>query len=291
MSFDVAKGEIVGLLGPNGAGKSTTVKILAGVLYPTSGDARILGLDPFKRRIDNARNIGVLFGQRSHLLWDLPPIDAFSLLRKVYGLSQAEYEARLRELSDLLGLDELMRQSVRTLSLGQRMRCELAAAFLHRPRVVYLDEPTIGLDIEGKHAIREFIRSISQEHHTAIILITHDLTDIQELCERVLVINEGALIYDGSLEHLMTRHASSRSIQAELADGSADAVHAKLAQRWPHAAIVVEGTRLRVSGIGASEDIVSAVRLIMDGAGLRSITVLDPPIEDVILSVYQHGVA
>ena len=138
MSFDVAKGEIVGLLGPNGAGKSTTVKILAGVLYPTSGDARILGLDPFKRRIDNARNIGVLFGQRSHLLWDLPPIDAFELLRKVYGLSQPDYEARLRELSDLLGLDELMRQSVRTLSLGQRMRCELAAAFLHRPRVVYL---------------------------------------------------------------------------------------------------------------------------------------------------------
>jgi len=162
VSFDVAEGEIVGLLGPNGAGKSTTVKILAGVLYPTSGDARILGLDPFKRRIDNARNIGVLFGQRSHLLWDLPPIDAYALLRKVYGLSQADYEARLRELSDLLGLDELMRQSVRTLSLGQRMRCELAAAFLHRPRVVYLDEPTIGLDIEGKHAIREFIRSISR---------------------------------------------------------------------------------------------------------------------------------
>ena len=290
VSFDIKRGEVVGLIGPNGAGKSTTVKMLTGVLFPTDGDISVFGRNPFHQRIANAQDIGVIFGQRSHLLFDLPPIDSYVLLRHVYGMSANDFEEQTATLTELLGLQDLLRQPVRTLSLGQRMRCELGAAFLHRPRLVYLDEPTIGLDIEAKHRIRDFLRMISRSQGTTVLLTTHDLVDIQQLCERVMVLNHGALIYDGPLQGLIERHASVRSIEAEIEAPTAAALEQPLAARWPEALVTVDGPRLHVSGIASAEEIVEASRLIMAQAGVHNITVREPPIEDVILSVYRHGV-
>jgi ABC-2 type transport system ATP-binding protein len=205
VTFSIARGEIVGLLGPNGAGKSTTVKIMCGVLHPTEGEVRVLGRDPHRQRIENGQEIGVLFGHRSHLLYELPPIDSFRFLRAVYQIEEGAYRRTLARLTDVLELGPLLHQVVRTLSLGQRMRCEVAATFLHSPKVVYLDEPTIGLDVNAKRTIRAFIRSLVDELGTTVVLTTHDLADIEELCERVILIDHGRVVYDGSLRRLRER--------------------------------------------------------------------------------------
>ncbi len=290
LSLTIERGEVLGLLGPNGAGKSTAVKLLTGVLYPTAGSVRVLGRDPFEDRIANAQDIGVLFGQRSHLLHDLPAVDSFGLLRHLYGILPADYAARLADLTELLELDQLLSQPVRTLSLGQRMRCEIAATFLHQPKIVFLDEPTIGLDVEAKRRIRAFIGSVSRSLGTTVLLTTHDLIDVQELCERVVVLNKGTAVFDGLLRDLIRRHAASRAVEVDAPEAVARAIARGVSAAWPDALVTQEGSRLRVSEIGDQTAVLEVTRQIMARDGVRSLSVVEPPIEDVILSVYRHGV-
>ncbi|SEH03223.1 ABC-2 type transport system ATP-binding protein [Nonomuraea solani] len=213
LSFTVAEGEFVGYLGPNGAGKSTTIKMLCGILTPTSGKVRVAGLDPSRRRTTLARRIGVVFGQRTTLWWDLPLADSFQLIRHLYKVDRKEFAARLAELTETLGLDAFIRTPVRQLSLGQRMRGDLAAALLHAPDVLVLDEPTIGLDVVGKAGIRDFLRRLNAERGTTVLLTTHDLGDIERLCRRVMLIDHGRLAFDGTLDDLMATAPGQSSIE------------------------------------------------------------------------------
>jgi ABC-2 type transport system ATP-binding protein len=202
ISFEIPRGQFVGYVGPNGAGKSTTVKMLSGILHPTSGDVSVNGRSPQRERQKVTREIGVVFGQRTQLWWDLPTVDSFELLAAMYDVSRPDYKAFMRTLGELLDLDEFLDVPVRRLSLGQRMRADLAAALIHSPSVLFLDEPTIGLDVIAKSRVREFLTKINKDQGVTILLTTHDLRDIEELCERVMVINHGKLIYDGSLDSL-----------------------------------------------------------------------------------------
>jgi ABC-2 type transport system ATP-binding protein len=212
VTFALEPGELVGYIGPNGAGKSTTIKMLTGILVPTSGVVRVAGLVPWKNRKENARNIGVVFGQRSQLYWDLPLVESFELLRAIYGVPHDQYRRNLREFVEILEMDDFMRTPVRQLSLGQRMRGDFAAALLHSPRIVYLDEPTIGLDVVAKQAIREFIARINSERQTTIVLTTHDLADVERLCRRIILIDHGTLIYDGDIERIKTEYGRFRTL-------------------------------------------------------------------------------
>ncbi|MBO5474455.1 MAG: ATP-binding cassette domain-containing protein [Lachnospiraceae bacterium] len=202
ISFAIADGEMVGYIGPNGAGKSSTIKILSGILTPDSGSCLIDGRVPWKDRREHVRQIGVVFGQRSQLWWDVPVLDSFELLKDIYSISQYDYQHNLEELTQLLHLQELLKIPVRQLSLGQRMRCELAASLLHSPRVLFLDEPTIGLDAVSKLAVREFIQRLNAAHKTTVILTTHDMQDIEALTKRIILIGKGRVLLDGTLEDM-----------------------------------------------------------------------------------------
>lgn len=212
VSFSIEKGEIVGYIGPNGAGKSTTIKMLSGILLPTAGNIRVNGLDPFKDRKKYVSNIGVVFGQRSQLSWDIPAEDTFDLLKDIYDLSDKEYQKTKTELVNLLNIQEVMKQPVRSLSLGQRMRCEIAASLLHKPKILFLDEPTIGLDAESKKIVRDFIKKLNKNHKTTVILTTHDMTDIEALAKRIILIGKGELLYDGTLSNLKKKYGSYKEV-------------------------------------------------------------------------------
>ncbi|WP_217593272.1 ATP-binding cassette domain-containing protein [Cohnella sp. GbtcB17] len=212
ISFQIPQGEICGYIGENGAGKSTTIKMLTGILVPTSGHIKVNGFVPHKEREKFVQGIGVVFGQRSQLWWDIGVIESFRLLRKVYGVGENDFKRLLDELVETLSLGELLNRPVRKLSLGQRMRCELAAALLHNPSILFLDEPTIGLDIVVKTEIREFLKRINRERGTTILLTTHDLQDIEALCSRVIMLDDGRIIYDGGLEELKTRWGKGREV-------------------------------------------------------------------------------
>ena len=216
LSFSIGEGELVGYIGPNGAGKSTTVKVMSGILTPDEGTCTILGRTPWRERVAHVQHIGVVFGQRSQLWWDVPVQDSFDLLRDIYGIPRAEHAARLDALAQVLDIGGLLRTPVRQLSLGQRMRCEVAAALLHRPRILFLDEPTIGLDAVSKLALRDFLRHINREDGVTMILTTHDMDDIAALCSRVMVIGHGKLLYDGGLNALRATYAPMRVIQARV---------------------------------------------------------------------------
>src|SRR6185437_9290264 len=216
VSLTIERGEMVGYIGPNGAGKSTTLKMLTGVLAPTSGEVSVLGLTPVPQRTRLALRIGVVFGQRSQLWWDLPLRESFRLLRHIYRVPAAEHEARLRRCRSLLDLDEFLDTPVRQLSLGQRMRGELTAALLHGPEVLFLDEPTIGLDVVSKQAVRAFLASLGATGDTTIVLTTHDLADIERLCRRLVVIDQGRVVHDGSLDDLHARYGSRRRLGVDL---------------------------------------------------------------------------
>lgn len=212
ISFDVERGEIVGYIGPNGAGKSTTVKMLTGILIPTSGEVVVNGLVPHRQRYQHTKQIGVVFGQRTQLWWDIAVIEAFKLLRRIYEIPLPDFETRLGKFEEILELSDFLHIPVRKLSLGQRMRCDLAASLLHNPPLVFLDEPTIGLDIAVKARVRDFIREINREYKTTVILTTHDLNDIEELCERVMIIDSGKIVYDGNLQVLKDRLGGKRRV-------------------------------------------------------------------------------
>jgi len=216
VSFTINDGEMVGYIGPNGAGKSSTIKILSGILTPDSGTVLVNGRIPYKNRIDHVREIGVVFGQRSQLWWDVPVIDSFELLRDIYAISDSQYRQSLEELTELLNLKELLRSPARQLSLGQRMRCEIAASLLHQPRILFLDEPTIGLDSVSKLAVRDFILKQNQTHKTTVILTTHDMQDIESLTHRILLIGKGQILMDGSLDDIRTGNDNIDKTIAEL---------------------------------------------------------------------------
>lgn len=216
VSFDISQGEFVGYIGPNGAGKSTTVKMLTGILHPTSGHVQVNGLSPVRARRQVAQQIGVVFGQRTQLWWDLPTIDSFEILAAMYDVAPADYRRFMDEFTGLLGLDDFLDTPVRRLSLGQRMRADIAAALIHAPRVLFLDEPTIGLDVMAKAQVRDFLTRVNRDRGVTILLTTHDMRDIEELCERVMVINHGKLMFDGNLESLIASAGLPTTMQLRL---------------------------------------------------------------------------
>ena len=216
VSFTIQDGEMVGYIGPNGAGKSSTIKILSGILTPDSGTCLVDGRVPWKDRINHVRQIGVVFGQRSQLWWDVPVIDSFELLKDIYSIPKEMYENNLSELVDLLNLSDLLRTPTRQLSLGQRMRCEIAASLLHRPKILFLDEPTIGLDAVSKLAVREFILRLNETYKTTVILTTHDMQDIEALTKRIILIGKGRILMDGSLSDIKVGNSSIDETVAEL---------------------------------------------------------------------------
>ncbi len=215
LSFSIRKGELVGFLGPNGAGKSTTIKMLTGILHPTSGVVKCLGYEPFKEREKYVKNIGVIFGQKSTLWFNLPPLDSFNLSKDIYGIEEVAFKKRLNRLLDLLDIREISKTPVRRLSLGERMKCEFVNAVLHDPKILFFDEPTIGLDIVAKEKIRDFIRDLNRKGKT-IILTTHDISDVEQLCNRIIIIDKGKKVYDGSLRKLKKDYIKYKRLIIEL---------------------------------------------------------------------------
>ena len=282
LSFSVAPGEMVGYIGPNGAGKSTTIKMLTGILVPTGGSVRVAGLDPSRDRVELARRIGVVFGQRSTLWWDLPLLDSFELLQKMYRIPPARYRENLARFVEILDLADQLDTPVRQLSLGQRMRGDITAALLHDPEVLYLDEPTIGLDVVSKGRLREFLRALNAERGTTLVLTTHDLQDIEALCERVIVIDHGTSVYDGTLAGLHTQGGSTRTLVVDLVDEAKpiDVPGADVRR--------VEGPRqwLSFPTEASAAPIVAAVASAYDVADL---SIQEPDIEDVIRDLYSRG--
>ena len=281
VDFDVAAGEFVGYVGPNGAGKSTTVKMMCGILRPTSGSIVVDGLVPCDQRRTLARRMGVVFGQRSQLWWDLPLRDSFQLVRRLYGVESADYEERMAELGSVLELGPLLDVPVRSLSLGQRMRGELAAAVLPRPRVLFLDEPTIGLDVEAKASVRTFLAELNREHGTTVVLTTHDLGDIVQLCRRLLIIDHGRVIFDGSIDGLRSAFGVGRGVVLDLVkDGP----------------VVVEGaTVVRSEGrrhwlqVPRDQNVAEVVGRLLNGYEVEDLTVEEPDVEDIVRRIYREG--
>ena len=283
ISFQMREGELVGYIGPNGAGKSTTVKVLSGILVPDSGRCEVLGCVPWKDRVLHVVRIGVVFGQRTQLWWDLPVIESFDLLRDIYRVPAADYRRRRDELVDLLDLEPILDVPVRQLSLGQRMRCDLVAALLHAPSLLFLDEPTIGLDAVSKLAVRDFIKRLNRERGTTVILTTHDMDDIEALCDRILVIGEGRILSDGSLDQLRARVSTERRLLIDLEEENAEIDD-------PDATIVRrDGHRVHLS---FSPERVSAAALIGRIAArhaVRDLFVENPPIEEIIARLYRNS--
>ena len=282
LDLTVDRGEMVGYIGPNGAGKSTTLKMLTGVLYPSAGHVRVCGFEPVRQRTRLARRIGVVFGQRSQLWWDLPLSESFTLLRHVYAVRAADSAARLARCRRLLELDAFLDVPVRQLSLGQRMRAELTAALLHGPEVLFLDEPTIGLDLVSKQAVRAFLAALGAAGDTTIVLTTHDLADIERLCRRLVVIDQGRLVHDGPLDDLHARYGSRRRLVVDLDE--------PLAVDLALPGVTVELTQANGRRIVYTLDgTITAGQLVSrltEVAALRDISVLEPAIEDVVARIY-----
>jgi ABC-2 type transport system ATP-binding protein len=280
IDFAIETGERVAFIGPNGAGKSTTIKMLVGILYPSSGQATVLGHLPWKEREKLAYKIGAVFGQKSQLWYHLPPQDTFDLLARIYELDPAEYRKRLAYLIDLFEIGEYMSTAVRKLSLGERMRCEIAASLLHGPRILFLDEPTIGLDVVVKHHIRELILRLNREEQVTVFLTSHDAGDVERLCRRAMVINHGQVIYDGKVSTLKRNHIRSKTISLKLgkpfAGFDAPGVTVLKAART--------GVKLEVDTTTAKVD--QVVGQLMARYPILDMTVEDPPMERVIAHIY-----
>jgi len=219
ISFDIKKGEFVGFIGPNGAGKTTTLKMLSGILYPTSGEAKCLGFTPWERKKDYQKQFGIVMGQKNQLWWDLPPLESYELTKEIYEISDQDFKKRLEELTALLDVKDVLKIQTRRLSLGQKMKCELINSLLHEPKVLFLDEPTIGLDVTSQGKIREFLREYNKIHKTTIILTSHYMRDIQRLCDRVIIIDSGKLIFDGPLKDLTKKYADKKRVEITFDDG------------------------------------------------------------------------
>ncbi len=282
VSFRIGAGEIVGFLGPNGAGKTTTLKMLSGLLYPTGGNASVLGYTPWERQPGYLRAMTLVMGQRNRLSWDIPAADSFLLNQAIYGIPDAEYKATFNELNELLDLSTIIRKPVRQLSLGERMKCELAAALLHRPKILFLDEPTIGLDIGAQVRIRNFLREYNKRTGATIILTSHYMADVTALCERIVIIHHGSLKYDGALQDLARRIAPYKLIGVTLADLNRD-----LSAYGTPMPSEIEGKQ--VIQVKADEVAAITAKLLAEQE-VQDLNIEDPPIEDVIERAFAEKV-
>jgi ABC-2 type transport system ATP-binding protein len=283
VSFTIDPGEIVGFLGPNGAGKTTTLKMLTGLIHPSSGSVTVAGHVPFRREAKFLQKITLVMGQKQQLIWDLPALDSLKINAAVYGISNREFRQRLEELTDLLSLHDKLNQPVRKLSLGERMKAELLAALIHQPKVLFLDEPTLGLDVNAQVSVREFLKEYNQRYQATVLLTSHYMADITALCNRVLMIHRGQLIYDGSLEGLLDRFAPCREITVELAK-----VRSPAELKVYGALDSVDGRMVRF--IVPQEDLPQTLSQLLANLDIVDMTVTDPPVEEVIGRVFQSGV-
>ena len=283
LDLEIDEGEIIGYIGANGAGKSTTVKMLTGILEPSSGKIEVDGRNPHKQRKKNAMNIGVVFGQKTQLWWDLPVKESFRLLKEIYEVSDEAYDERIEEFDEVLQLSDFWDQPVRKLSLGQKMRCELAASFLHHPKIVYLDEPTIGLDVAVKERIRDFIKKMNREEDITVMLTTHDIDDIEDLCERIIVLDEGRKIYDGKLESLVNRFTSRRLVMDTRSTESIDLDLGgikEIEQDDGHIEIVFDREVISASDL---------MREVLERYDVLDFQIKEPDIESVVKKIYNEG--
>lgn len=282
VSFQIEPGEVVGFLGPNGAGKTTTLKMLTGLIYPSSGRVEVAGQVPFRRTPAFLRQITLVMGQKQQLLWDLPTLDSLRINGAIYGLSDRTFRDRVSELATMLDITDKLNQPVRKLSLGERMKAEMLAALIHRPQVLFLDEPTLGLDVNAQVAVREFLREYNRRYQATILLTSHYMADITALCKRVLLIYQGELIYDGNLEGLLNRFAPYREVKVELAlpaDVNKLALYGEVESlEGCSASLIVQRTALTAT----------VSRLLAD-LPIQDLTVTDPPIEEIIGRVFQTG--
>ncbi|MEA5463132.1 ABC transporter ATP-binding protein [Leptothoe sp. PORK10 BA2] len=282
VSFTIEPGEVVGFLGPNGAGKTTTLKMLTGLIHPSSGQVRVSGHTPFQRRRPFLEQITLVMGQKQQLIWDLPTLDSLRINGAIYNLSPPEQRRRIHELADMLDLNEQLTQPVRKLSLGERMKAEMLAALLHHPKVLFLDEPTLGLDVNAQIAVRKFLQDYNQRYQATIVLTSHYMADITALCDRVLLIHQGQLIYDGSLNHLVEQFAPYREVTAELAHP----VTAESLGVYGEIQSLEEG---KVVLLVRRDELTQTVSRVLAQLPVRDLTVTDPPIEAVIGRVFEAG--
>jgi ABC-2 type transport system ATP-binding protein len=283
ISFTVQAGEIVGFLGPNGAGKTTTLKMLTGLLHPTDGHATVLGFTPWQRQKDFLGQMTLVMGQRNQLVWDIPAADTFELNRVIYHIPDAVYRETLSELAELLDLDTLMHKPVRNLSLGERMKCEIAAALLHRPAVLFLDEPTLGLDVTAQRRIRHFIAEYNRRHNATVLLTSHYMADVEALCERVIVIHHGRLLYDGALVDLVSRFSPFKTIVVDLPPGATDGRGAAALAPFGDVLSYTPGQVILRVPKGETAAVTSR---LLNALPINDLTIQDPPIEDVIEQVF-----
>lgn len=282
VSFNIEPGEVVGFLGPNGAGKTTTLKMLTGLIHPSEGSLSVAGHIPFRRDAAFLQKITLVMGQKQQLIWDLPALDSLRINAAVYGISDREFRHRVGELSDMLSLDGKLTQPVRKLSLGERMKAELLAALLHRPQVLFLDEPTLGLDVNAQVSVREFLRQYNQRYQATVLLTSHYMADITALCQRVLVIFAGQLIYDGSLDGLLEQFAPCREVTIELGQD-------RSAQELQYYGEVKQVEGRMVQFIVPQEKLTQMIARLLADLDVVDLTVTDPPIEEVIGQVFQSG--
>jgi ABC-2 type transport system ATP-binding protein len=285
VSFEIDRGEMVGYIGPNGAGKSTTIKMLTGILVPSSGEIRINGYVPCRQRRQYVNTIGVVFGQRTQLWWDIAVIESFKLLRRIYDVPQRDFDARMEQFDAILNIRDYLHTPVRKLSLGERMRCDIAAALLHNPPLLFLDEPTIGLDVVAKHHIRQFLRTINREFRTTVLLTTHDLDDIEELCRRIMIIDHGKVLYDGQLAQLKQQLLRVKQIKFALKDRA----HAGALSAFSRDGLDLERVdemtyRIRFDRVNVSTS--DLIRQILDAVEVRDLLIEDEPIEEIIKRIY-----
>jgi viologen exporter family transport system ATP-binding protein len=285
VGFAIERGEMVGYIGPNGAGKSTTIKMLTGILVPTSGEIRINGYVPYRQRRQYVKTIGVVFGQRTQLWWDIAVIESFKLLRRIYDVSQRDFDARMEHFDAILNIRDYLHTPVRKLSLGERMRCDLAAALLHNPPLLFLDEPTIGLDVVAKDHIRHFLRAINREFRTTVLLTTHDLDDIEELCRRIMIIDHGKVLYDGHLAQLKQQLLRTKQIKFVLKDRAQAACLEAFNRDGLDVDQVDELTyRIRFDRVKISTS--DLIRQILAAVEVRDLLIEDEPIEEIIKRIY-----
>lgn len=281
VSFNIAEGEMVGYIGPNGAGKSTTIKIMSGILNPDRGQCIINGRTPWKDRINHVKDIGVVFGQRSQLWWDVPVADSFSLIKDIYKVPQNQYEKNIKELTELLNIGEIIKTPTRQLSLGQRMRCEIAASLIHNPKILFLDEPTIGLDSISKISVREFIKKINKERKTTVILTTHDTQDIEALTKRIILIGKGRVLLDGQLDDLKEKFNTERTITLNYY-GDLDQVCSglKIKEKYDGRAVIeVDADKISVS---------ESIGYLSTKVNILDVQVSSTTVEDVVVGLYKE---
>jgi ABC-2 type transport system ATP-binding protein len=289
ISFKIDKGEIVGYIGANGAGKSTTIKMLAGILTPSSGEVIVDGNNPKKDRIKNAYNIGVVFGQRTQLWWDLPLIETYGILKEIYNVSDEDYKERMAFFNEVLDLDSFIKSPVRTLSLGQRMRADIAASLLHNPKVLFLDEPTVGLDVVAKQKMRDAIKLMNQKFQTTVILTTHDLDDIEELCKRIMIIDEGTIIYDGSIDKIKKDFGFMRQVEFEIKEDVNLDFKEKYNLSETDLKVTKDINKIIVQFNKNKISVSEITHYVMKHAYVTDINISETSIEDIVRNIYEKG--